>query len=83
MPAQRKSVEESDSSRPRRINVAINQEMLDIIDALIDREGVTLTEAVRRLVMYGGFVWRVARVEGQDLVCRDPRSGDTREIVLL
>ncbi len=67
---------------PRRINVAVSREMLAAIDRVIDREQVTLTEAVRRLIAYGDLVFRMTRLENASLVIRDGNGGE-REVVVL
>lgn len=68
--------------RIKRINVAIDPVELAAIDLLIEREGVTLTEAVRRLISYGDFVYRASRVDGLTLLTKNSR-GATQEVVLL
>lgn len=70
---------------PRRINVAVTPDMMAAIDRLIDREGVTLTEAVRRLIGYGDVVYRAVREKGQTMFFRDPDDPDgrEREIILI
>jgi len=67
---------------PRRINVAVSPEMLAAIDSVIEREGVTLTEAVRRLLAYGDFVYRAVKEDKQSIILRSPEGGE-REIVLV
>ena len=74
--------ERAPAAPPRRINVAVTPDMLAAIDRLIDREGITLTEAVRRLVAYGDVVYRMVREEGQTMVLRS-KDGTEREILLL
>ena len=66
----------------RRINVAVNPMMLAAIDRVIERDQVTLTEAVRRLIGYGDFVHEVTRVRGSTLVVRDLGGGE-REVIVL
>jgi len=68
---------------PRRINVAINAEMLAAIDRVIEREKVTLTEAVRRLITYGDFVYRAVKDDHATIVLRTPNDGSEREVVLV
>ena len=70
---------------PRRINVAVTPDMMAAIDRLIEREGVTLTEAVRRLIGYGDVVYRAVPREGSDDLFRDPNDPDgrEREIILI
>jgi hypothetical protein len=67
---------------PRRINVAVNSDMLAAIDQVIEREQVSLTEAVRRLIGYGDYVYRVAKDEDSTLVVRS-KNGKEREVVLV
>jgi hypothetical protein len=66
----------------RRINVAVNAVMLAAIDRVIEREHVTLTEAVRRLIGYGDFVYEVTKEQHSTLLVRDP-GGDEREVIVL
>ena len=66
----------------RRINIAVNASMLAAIDRIIEREQVTMTEAVRRLIGYGDFVYEATRVQDATLVVRDPGGGE-REVVVL
>jgi hypothetical protein len=73
---------ESAAPVTRRINVAVNATMLAAIDRISEREQITMTEAVRRLIAYGDFVYEVTRVQDSTLVVRDP-GGDEREVVVL
>jgi len=75
-------VDRAATSPPRRINVAVTPDMLAAIDRVIDREGVTLTEAVRRLIGYGDVVYRSVREEGQGMFFRS-KDGKEREIMLI
>lgn len=65
----------------KRINVQIAPETAAALKHIIDGEGVTLTEAVRRLVGYGAFLYRAANVEPQRVVIED--SDGAREVRLL
>lgn len=47
----------------------------------MDAEKVNLTEAVRRLVGYGDYVYRAAKHEGAQVLVRNDET--TREVVLL
>ena len=71
----------TEDPRIKRINVAVNAEMLAAIDLLIDREGVTITEAVRRLIGYGDFVYRTVKIDGARLIAQNDTQ--EREIVLV
>lgn len=66
---------------PRRINVAVSPETVRAIERLIENEGVTLTEALRRLVGYGDFVYRALREHGEQVLVTGPDG--TREVLLL
>ena len=74
--------ERTPASPPRRINVAVTPDMLAAIDRVIDREQVTLTEAVRRLILYGDVVYRMVKEEGQTMVFRS-ENGKEREVLLI
>jgi hypothetical protein len=80
IPAGPDQAERAPASPPRRINVAVTPEMLAAIDRVIDREQVTLTEAVRRLLAYGDVVYRMVKEEGQTMVFRSD-DGKEREIL--
>ena len=70
------------SSPPRRINVAVTPDMLAAIDRVIEREQVTLTEAVRRLIGYGDVVYRSVKEQGQTMLFRS-EDGREREVLLI
>ncbi len=67
--------------RPRRINVAITPEAIEALETVMNRERVGLTEAVRRLVSYGDFVYRAVKIDEAELLLR--KDDGIREIVLL
>lgn len=85
MSGNRPDVEDAPHRRPRtepkRVNVAISPDTLRALENVIRREGVSLTEALRRLVGYGDFVYRAVREGGEQLTVTGP--GGTREVVLL
>ncbi|KAA2260122.1 hypothetical protein F0L68_20570 [Solihabitans fulvus] len=66
---------------PKRINVAVTPDTVRALELVMDREGVSLTEAVRRLIGYGEFVYRAVREDGADLLVKTDDS--TKEVVLL
>jgi len=51
------------------------------LDNVIQHEGVTLTEACRRLIGYGDFVYRQAKQEKATILVRTDEG--TREVVLV
>jgi hypothetical protein len=69
------------TTEPRRVNVAISPDTVRALEHVIESEGVTLTEALRRLVGYGDFVYRAVRERGEQLLITGPDG--TREVVLL
>lgn len=68
-------------SPPKRINVAITPDMVRALEFVIEREGVSLTEALRRLVGYGDFVYRSAKEHKAKVLVQVDDS--IREVVLL
>jgi hypothetical protein len=68
-------------AEPKRINVAVSPDTVRALENVIEREGVTLTEALRRLVGYGDFVYRAVREEREQLIVKG--ADGTREVVLL
>jgi hypothetical protein len=66
---------------PKRINVAITPDMVLALELVMQREGVSLTEALRRLVGYGDFVYRSVKKDDATVLVK---VNDTiREVVLL
>ncbi len=65
-----------------RINVAVTTSMLTAIDRIIEHEHVTLTEALRRLIAYGDFVYEVTKERDATLFVRDTQ-GEEREVAVL
>lgn len=55
---------------PHRIDVPINAAMFAAIDHLIEREQVSLNEAVRRLITYGEIIDRSSRDQGASVMLR-------------
>jgi hypothetical protein len=65
---------------PKRINVAVNLETLQALEAVIEREGVSLTEAVRRLIGYGEVVYQAVKYDGAEVLLK---TGDTTKQVII
>ncbi|GAA2787550.1 hypothetical protein [Crossiella cryophila] len=63
-----------------KITIYINPATEDALQAVMEREGITLTEAVRHLVAYGDVVYRADRVEGKMVLISD---GDQTERITL
>ena len=69
-------------AKPRlaRLSVNITPATQAALDRLVEREGVTVTEALRRLVGYGDLVYETTQVNGDDILIR---RGETIERVVL
>ena len=65
----------------KRINVAVNTDELTAITLLIQRERISLTEAVRRLICYGQALY-TALTAGRDVVLSGGGQ-PTQKLVLL
>jgi len=78
---QQKSASASRPEQPKRINVAVTPEVVQALQAVIDAEQVSLTEAVRRLISYGDFVYRAVKQDGAEVLLRN--GDNVREVVLL
>jgi hypothetical protein len=68
-------------AEPKRINVAVSPDTVRALENVIEREGVTLTEALRRLIGYGDFVYRAVRENREQLIVKGTEG--SREVVLL
>lgn len=55
-------------------------ETVRALENLIEREGVSLTEALRRLVGYGDFLYRVTKEDASTVLVRNDDS--VREVVI-
>jgi hypothetical protein len=70
-------------SKPKlgRISVNVTPATQAALDRVVEREGVTVTEALRRLVGYGDLVYETTQVDGDDLLIR--REGVLERIRLI
>ncbi|XVV00857.1 ribbon-helix-helix protein, CopG family [Actinosynnema sp. CA-248983] len=64
----------------KRINVAITPDTARALEAVTAAEGVSLTEALRRLVSYGDFVYRAIKQDNAEVLLK---TGDTTRAVIL
>ena len=73
---------ESGSAKPKlgRLSVNITPATQAALDRLVEREGVTVTEALRRLVGYGDLVYETSQINGDDILIR---RGDAVERIVL
>jgi hypothetical protein len=70
----------SAKSKLARLSVNVTPATQAALDRLVEREGVTVTEALRRLVGYGDLVYETTQVNGDDILIR---RGDAVERVVL
>lgn len=70
------------SGKPKlgRLSVNVTPATEAALDRLVEREGVTITEALRRLVSYGDLVYEATQINRDDILVR---SGDCVERVRL
>lgn len=69
------------TDKPGRISVNVTPATQAALDRMADREGVTITEALRRLVSYGDLVYQTTQIDGDDLLIR--RAGELERIRLI
>jgi hypothetical protein len=76
------AADDSNSTKPKlgRLSVNITPATQAALDRVVEREGVTVTEALRRLVGYGDLVYETTQVNGDDILIR---RGDTVERIVL
>jgi hypothetical protein len=65
----------------KRINVAVTPETVRALQNIIDQESVSLTEAVRRLIGYGAFVYSSIKKDNAQVLVKG--ASGTQEVVLL
>jgi hypothetical protein len=75
-------VKEDASAKPKlgRISVNVTPATQAALERVVDREGVTMTEALRRLVGYGDLVYETTQIHSDDLLIR---RGDAVERIHL
>lgn len=69
------------TSDRKRINVAVSQDTLDAIRQVVERDGVSQTEAAARLIAYGGMVHRYVKLNGGRVLFVDT-DGTTVEAII-
>lgn len=67
-------------TKPTRLSVNISRDTLDALHEIAGEKGITITEALRRLVGYGVIVYRANR-DNHDVLLR--RDNKTERIVVL
>jgi hypothetical protein len=68
------------STKPTRLSVNISRDTLEALQEISNEKGVTITEALRRLVGYGIIVYRANR-DKKDVLLR--RDNKTERLVLV
>jgi hypothetical protein len=71
----------SKATTPKRINVAVNPETMGALQKIIEREGVSLTEAVRRLIGYGDVLYKAVKEDGEEVLLK--KGTHTRQVIIL
>jgi hypothetical protein len=69
------------TEKPTRLSVNISPATEQALQMLADREGVTTTEALRRLVGYGRVLYEATAVDGDDVLIR--RGEHTERIIIV
>jgi hypothetical protein len=63
-----------------RLTVNIGPATAESLQFVVQREGVTITEALRRLVSYGDLLYRTLKVDKKDVLFRE---GDETQQILI
>ena len=63
-----------------KISMNLNDEVLDALREMADRDGLTLTEVTRRAISTLKFLSDAQR-EGRSVLLRDPASGETERLI--
>lgn len=63
-----------------RLAVNITATTKAAIDRVVEREGVTQTDAVRRLIGYGDLIYRTTQIDADEILVR---RGDSVERLVL
>ena len=64
-----------------RISVNVTPRTRAALERVAEREGVTVTEALRRLVGYGDLVYEVVRIHGNELLIRSRSTVHRIELI--
>lgn len=80
-PPPRESNDSPRAAKPGRLSVNVTQATQAALDRLVEREGITVTEALRRLIGYGDLVYQATQINGDELLLR--RGETTERIVLI
>jgi hypothetical protein len=68
------------ASSVTRLTVNIGPATTEALQNVAQREGVTVTEALRRLVSYGDLLYRAVKVDGKDVLFR--KDKETQQVLI-
>lgn len=74
------SAQQLASATVTRLTVNIGPTTAEALHLVAQREGVTVTEALRRLVGYGDLLYRAMKVDGKDVLLRQGK--ETQQILI-
>ncbi|MFJ9782228.1 hypothetical protein ACIRSS_21765 [Amycolatopsis sp. NPDC101161] len=63
-----------------RLTVNIGPSTAEALRLVAEKEGVTVTEALRRLVSYGELLYRAVKIDGKDVLFRDGK--ETQQVLI-
>lgn len=69
------------TDKPARLNVNINAATEEALALLVEQEGITITEAVRRLIGYGLVFYKADKGENSEVLIR--RNGELERVIIL
>jgi predicted transcriptional regulator len=64
----------------QKLSVNLSKEVLGALRELAEREGVTMTEVLRRAISTQAFIQDAQR-EGKAILLRDPATGEIERII--
>lgn len=73
--------EQPAADKPARLNVNINAATEEALALLVEQEGITITEAVRRLIGYGLVFYKADKAENSEVLIR--RDGQLERVIIL
>lgn len=70
------------STKSVRLSVNMNPETAEALKEIAERNGISVTEAVRRAISVAHFIEAQAR-EGKSIQIEDPKTGKVRELIMM
>lgn len=68
------------SASVTRLTVNIGPATAEALRVVAENEGVTVTEALRRLVSYGDLLYRAVKLDNKDVLFR--QDGETQQVLI-